>query len=59
MNQFFEVRFLFEEGAYLMYVTDEKRNPGQKDIHYNMISAGALPCSNSSFIRSIYGATWL
>ena len=30
MNKIFEDRFLFEEGA---YVTDEKRNMDQKDIH--------------------------
>ena len=33
MNQIFEDRCLFEEGAYRAYVTDEKRDMGQKDIH--------------------------
>ena len=32
MNQIFEDRFIFEEGAYREYVTDEKINMGQKDI---------------------------
>ena len=31
MRQIFEDRFLFEEGAYRAYVTDEKRNMDQKD----------------------------
>ena len=34
MNKIFESRFLSEEGAYREYVTDEKRNMDQKDIHY-------------------------
>ena len=59
MNQIFEDRFIFEEGAYRVYVTDEKMDMDQKDIHYNIISAGARPSSSSSFIRSIDGATWL
>ena len=33
LNKIFEDRFLFEEGAYRAYVTDEKRNIDQKDIH--------------------------
>ena len=32
LNKIFEDRFLFEEGAYRVYVTDEKRNIDQKDI---------------------------
>ena len=36
MNWIFEYRFLFEEGAYRVYVTDEKRNMDQKDIHYKV-----------------------
>ena len=31
-NQIFEDRFVFEEGAYRAYVTDEKTNIDQKDI---------------------------
>ena len=33
MNEIFETRFIFEEGAYRVYVTDEKMDMGQKDIH--------------------------
>ena len=36
MNQIFEHRFLFEEGAYRVYVTDEKRDMDQKDIHFTL-----------------------
>lgn len=32
LNQIFEDRFLFEEGVYWAYTTDEKRNIAQKDI---------------------------
>ena len=32
LNQIFEDRFLFEEGVYWRYMTDEKRNIDQKDI---------------------------
>ena len=32
LNQIFEDRFIFEEGAYRAYVTDEKMNIDQKDI---------------------------
>ena len=32
LNQIFEDRFVFEEGAYRAYVTDEKTNIDQKDI---------------------------
>ena len=33
MNKIFEDRFIFEEGAYRAYVTDEKINMDQKDVH--------------------------
>ena len=33
MDKIFEDRFLFEEGVYWGYMTDEKRNMDQKDIH--------------------------
>ena len=33
MNEIFEDRFLLEEGVYWMYMTDEKRDMGQKDVH--------------------------
>ena len=32
LNQIFEDRFIFEEGAYRAYVTDEKMDIDQKDI---------------------------
>ena len=34
MNWIFEDRFIFEEGAYRAYVTDEKMDMDQKDIHF-------------------------
>ena len=34
MNKIFEVRFLLEEGAYRVYVTDEKMDMDPKDIQY-------------------------
>ena len=37
LNQIFEDRFIFEEGAYREYVTDEKRNMDQKDIQITAI----------------------
>mgnify|MGYP004462475675 CR=1 FL=1 len=37
MNKIFEVRFLLEEGAYRVYVTDERRNMDQKDIHFYLL----------------------
>ena len=33
MNKIFEHRLLLEEGVYWRYMTDEKRNMGQKDVH--------------------------
>ena len=36
MDKIFEAGFLFEEGAYRAYVTDEKREPGQKDCPYHL-----------------------
>lgn len=37
MNKIFEVRFLLEEGAYRVDVTDERRNLDQKDIHFYLL----------------------
>ena len=37
MNRIFESRFLLEEGVYWRYMTDEKRNLNQKDIHFTQV----------------------
>ena len=37
LNQIFEDRFIFEEGAYREDVTDEKINMDQKDIQITAI----------------------
>ena len=33
MDEIFENRLLLEEGVYWRYMTDEKRNMDQKDVH--------------------------
>ena len=33
MNKIFDDRFIFEEGVYWTYTTDEKMKMAQKDIH--------------------------
>ena len=37
LNQIFEDRFVFEEGAYRAYVTDEKTNIDQKYKQYDKV----------------------
>ena len=43
MNEIFEDRFISEEGAYRVYVTDEKMNMDQKDIHIRNAVAEDAP----------------
>ena len=53
MNQIFEDRFLFEEGTYRVYVTDEKGNMNQKDIHFEYLMLYILyPISRRASIVS-------
>ena len=66
LNQIFEDRFVFEEGAYRAYVTDEKTNIDQKDIQISPIlraksiinsAVPSTPNSDVSTHRSYVDAT--